>query len=188
MKIGANILKEGNVIKHNEKVLQVMNTNIIKPGKGGAYIQVDMRDLKNGTKINERWRTSDTVEKLMVEEISVTFLYIADNMINLMNNENFEQFSLKSSILGEKVELLQDGMKLHAEFVDGEVINLKFPRHIKVEINSADAVVKGQTSSSSYKNAITKCNLKILVPPHIKEGDKILIKSENNEYVEKAKE
>ncbi len=188
MKIGTNLLKEGNVIKHNDKVLQVMNTNIIKPGKGGAYIQVEMRDLKNGTKINERWRTSDTVEKLIVEEIRVTFLYISDEMITLMNDVSFEQFSLNSSILGEKVELLQDGMKLSAEVVDGEIINLKLPRYIKVEINSADAVVKGQTASSSYKNAITSCNLKVLVPPHIKEGDKILIKSENNEYVEKAKE
>ena len=187
MKMNANLLKIGNVIKYNDKLLQVLNTNIIKPGKGGAYIQVEMRDLKSGSKVNERWRTSDDVEKVSVNEISVTFLFIENEQINLMNNENYEQFSLEKSILGEKISLLQDGMKLMAESIDGEIYSLKLPRNITVEIQSADAVVKGQTASSSFKNAITTTNSKILVPQHIKEGDKIIINSENLEYLEKAK-
>ena len=187
MKINANLIRVGNVLKYNEKLLQVLNTNIIKPGKGGAYIQVEMRDLKNGTKINERWRTSDDVEKVSVDEFSVTYLYTQNNLITLMNDSTFEQITADTSILGDKINLLQDGMQLTTELIDGEIFNIKLPRNIKVKIQIADAVTKGQTASTSYKNATTTTNIKILVPPHIKEGDEIVINSENLEYVEKAK-
>tara|TARA_B100000686_G_scaffold280402_1_gene301525 strand:- start:335 stop:904 length:570 start_codon:yes stop_codon:yes gene_type:complete len=189
MKINANLLKVGNVLKHEEKLLQVLNTSIIKPGKGGAYIQVEMRDLKSGSKINERWRTSDTIEKVAIDEITVTYLFSDNNLITVMNNESFDQLTIDKSLIGKKNELLEDGMKLNLELVDNEIISLKFPKNIKVEIKSADAVVKGQTaSSSSFKNALTTKNIKILVPQHIKDGDKIIINSDNLEYVEKAKD
>tara|TARA_Y100000589_G_C27143669_1_gene625868 strand:+ start:840 stop:1406 length:567 start_codon:yes stop_codon:yes gene_type:complete len=187
MKINANLIRVGNVLKYNEKLLQVLNTNIIKPGKGGAYIQVEMRDLKSGTKINERWRTSDDIEKVSVDEFSVTYLFTQNNLITLMNDDTFEQITAEISILGDKINVLQDGMKLTAELIDGEIFNIKLPRNIKVKIQNADAVTKGQTASTSYKNAMTTKNIKILVPPHIKEGDEIIINSDNFEYVEKAK-
>ena len=94
MKINANLLKVGNVLKHEEKLLQVLNTSIIKPGKGGAYIQVEMRDLKSGSKINERWRTSDTIEKVAIDEITVTYLFSDNNLITVMNNESFDQLTI----------------------------------------------------------------------------------------------
>jgi len=188
MKINANLLKVGNVIKHENKLLQVLDTSIIKPGKGGAYIQVEMRDLRSGTKTNERWRTSEDIEKVSVEEINVTYLFSDSENLTLMNNESFDQFTIKKSILGKKIDLLEDGMILVAELINNEIFNLKLPRNIKVEIESADAVVKGQTVSSSFKNAVTTNNIKILVPKHIKDGDKVLINSENYEYVEKAKD
>ena len=188
MKINANLLKVGHIIRHNDRLLQVLNTNIIKPGKGGAYIQVEMRDLKSGSKTNERWRTSDDIEKISVSELLTTFLYIQNDQIMLMNNENFEQFSVNTSIVGQKVNLLEDGMQLTAEIIDDEVINLYLPKQIKVEIKDADAVVKGQTASSSFKNAITTNEIKILVPQHIKNGDKVILNSENLEYIEKAKD
>ena len=187
MKVNANLLRNGNVIKHQNKMLQVMNTNIIKPGKGGAYIQVEMRDLVSGLKTNERWRTSENIEKLSTEEIKSTYLFKDSEKVTLMNSTNYEQFELEVEIFKDKIVLLEDGMQLICETVDGKVINVKFPKSIEVIIEYADAVVKGQTASTSFKNAVTNKGLKILVPPHIKQNDKILINSENFEYLEKSK-
>ena len=175
MKINANLIRVGNVLKYNEKLLQVLNTNIIKPGKGGAYIQVEMRDIKSGAKVNERFRTSENIEKLSVNEMLVTFLFVDDNFITVMNNENFEQSSLDKTLLSGNKDFLSDGIQLTIEIIGDEIVNIKLPKSIVVEVKTADAVVKGQTASSSFKNATTTNDIKILVPPHIKEGDKILI-------------
>ena len=188
MKINANLIKVGNVLKHKDRMMEVLNTSIIKPGKGGAYIQVEMKDLKSGTKFNERWRTADTVEKVSVNEIDVTFLYIENDSFTVMNNQNFEQMTYSSKLISGKEKLLEDGMKITLEMIDDEISTVKFPKNIKVEIKIADAVVKGQTASSSFKNALTTNELNILVPPHIKEGDKVMINSETLNYVEKAKD
>ena len=187
MKVNANLLRNGNVIRHQNKMLQVMNTNIIKPGKGGAYIQVEMRDIKSGAKVNERFRTSENIEKLSVNEISVTFLFIDENFITVMNNENFEQSSLDKNLLSGNKDFLSDGIQLIVEIIGEEIVNIKLPKSITVEVKTADAVVKGQTASSSFKNATTTKDIKILVPPHIKEGEKIIINTDNYEYLEKAK-
>ena len=187
MKIIANLIKVGNVLEHKGKKFHVLNTNTIKPGKGGAYIQVEMRDIKNGAKVNERFRTSENIEKLSVNEMSVTFLFINDNFITIMNNENFEQSSLDKSLLSGNEDFLTDGMQLIVDIIGEEIVNIKLPKSITVEVKTADAVVKGQTASSSFKNATTTKNIKILVPPHIKEGDKIIINTDNYEYLEKAK-
>ena len=188
MKINANLIKVGNVLNHKDKMMEVLNTSFIKPGKGGAYIQVEMKDMKTGTKFNERWRTSDSVEKVSVNEIDVTFLYIENDSFTVMNNQNFEQMTYSSKLISGKEKLLEDGMNLTLEMIDDEISTVKFPKNIKVEIKTADAVVKGQTASSSFKNALTTNELNILVPPHIKEGDKVMINSENLNYVEKAKD
>ncbi len=188
MKINANLIKVGNVLNHKDKMMEVLNTSVIKPGKGGAYIQVEMKDIKSGTKFNERWRTSDNVEKVSVNEIDVTFLYIENESFTVMNNQNFEQMTYSSKLISGKEKLLEDGMNITLEMVNNEVATVKFPKNIKVEIKTADAVVKGQTASSSFKNASTTNELNILVPPHIKEGDKVIINSETLNYVEKAKD
>ncbi len=188
MKINANLIKVGNVLKHKDRMMEVLNTSVIKPGKGGAYIQVEMKDMKSGTKFNERWRTSDSVEKVTVNEIDVTFLYIENDSFTVMNNQNFEQMTYSSKLISGKEKLLEDGMNITLEMIDDEISTVKFPKNIKVEIKTADAVVKGQTASSSFKNASTTNELNILVPPHIKEGDKVMINSENFNYVEKAKD
>ena len=187
MKMIANLIKVGNVIKYKEKVFQVLNTNTIKPGKGGAFIQVEMRDLNSGAKINERFRTSENVEKLSVTEKQVTYLFTENNLITVMNNDDFEQISLNHELLVGNKDFLTDGIQLTIDMIDGSIVGIKLPKSIVVEIQNADAVVKGQTASSSFKNAITTNNIKILVPQHIKEGDKVIINTENSEYVEKAK-
>ena len=187
MKIIANLLRNGNIIKHQDKMYQVIKTSTIKPGKGGAYIQVEMRDIVNGLKTNERWRTSENVEKLNTEEVEATFLFINQDKITLMQNDTYEQIEIDASILKNKVNLLEDGMQIKVDVVDEKIINVNLPKTIEVEIDYADAVVKGQTASTSYKTASTKKGLKISVPPHIKQGDKIIIHSENLEYIEKSK-
>lgn len=187
MKIIANLIRVGNIIKYQEKIYQVLNTNTIKPGKGGAFIQVEMRNLLTGVKTHERWRTSENIEKLNTEEIECTYLFKDSESLTLMNKENFEQFQYDIKNLGNKILLLEDGMTLIADYIDNKIINIKFPKSVKIKIESADAVVKGQTASTSFKNAETDNGLRVLVPPHIKPGDKIIINSENFEYIEKSK-
>ena len=188
MKMIANLIKVGNVIKYKDKTLQVMNTNTIKPGKGGAFIQLEMRDLKSGSKVNERLRTSENVEKLNVNEVSVTYLFSENNMITVMNNENYEQITLNEELLNGNKNFLEDGVQLFLDIIAEEIVGMRLPKTITVEVREADAVVKGQTASSSFKNALTTNELNILVPPHIKEGDKVMINSETLNYVEKAKD
>ena len=188
MKINANLIRVGNVLNHKDRMMEVLNTSTIKPGKGGAFIQVEMKDMKTGTKFNERWRTSDSVEKVSVNEINVTFLYIENDSFTVMNNQNYEQMTYSSKLISGKEKFLEDGMNITLEMVDDKISTVKFPKNIKVEIKTADAVVKGQTASSSYKNALTTNELSILVPPHIKEGDKVMINSETLNYIEKAKD
>ena len=188
MKMIANLVKTGNVIKYKDRVFQVMNTNTIKPGKGGAFIQLEMRDLKSGSKVNERLRTSENIEKLNVNEINVTYLFSENNMITVMNNENYEQLTLNDNLLSGNKNFLEDGIQLSLNIIGEEIIGIRLPKTITVEIKEADAVVKGQTASSSFKNAITSKNIKLLVPQHIKEGDKIIINTENLEYLEKSRD
>lgn len=188
MKINANLIKAGNLLKHKEKMFEVLNTSVIKPGKGGAFIQVEMKDIESGAKFNERWRTSESIEKISVNEQEVTFLFIENDTFTVMNNQNYEQISCSSKLISGKEKLLEDGMKLFLIIVDDKITGIKFPKNIKVKIKNADAVVKGQTASSSFKSATTTNDLRILVPPHIKEGDCVLISSEDLDYVEKAKD
>ena len=188
MKIIANLLKVGNVIKFKGKLLQILNTNTIKPGKGGAFIQLEMRDLKSGSKINERLRTSENIEKANTSEIKVTFLFLENNQLTVMNNTNYEQTQINKNLLTGDINLLEDGIQLFLDLIDDEIVNIRFPKSLIVKIKDADAVVKGQTASSSFKNATTTNNIKILVPPHINEGDSVVINSENLEYIEKSKD
>ena len=188
MKMIANLIKVGNVIKYKDRVFQVMGTNTIKPGKGGAFIQLEMRDLKSGSKVNERLRTSENIEKLNVNEVNVTYLFSEDNMITVMNNENYEQLTLSDDLLGGNKNFLEDGLQLYLDIIAEEIVGIRLPKTVTVEIKQADAVVKGQTASSSFKNALTTKNIKVLVPQHIKEGDKIIINTENLEYLEKSRD
>ena len=188
MKMIANLIKVGNVIKYKDKVFQVMNTNTIKPGKGGAFIQLEMRDLKSGSKVNERLRTSESIEKLNVNEINVTYLFSENNMITVMNNENYEQITLNDDLFNGNVNFLEDGIQLFLDTIADEIVGIRLPKSITVLIKEADAVVKGQTASSSFKNAVTTKGIKVLVPAHIKVGDKIIINSENLEYLEKSRD
>ncbi|CAA7620335.1 elongation factor P [Magnetospirillum sp. UT-4] len=187
MKINANLIRVGNIIEHNGKQWAVLKTAIVQPGKGGAFITVEMRDIRTGTKTNERWRTADTVEKCNVEEKECTFLFLDGEHLTFMDAESFEQFTVPSEILGDAAAFLQDGMVVAVDFIEGSPVSVSLPEKVVMTVTEADPVVKGQTASSSYKPAKLENGLKILVPPFIAEGEKIVVNTGDCSYVERAK-
>ena len=187
MKIQANTIRPGNVIEHNGKQWGVLKIQLIQPGKGGAFIQVEMRDVKSGNKTNERWRTADTVEKLSVEENECTFLFGDSDILTFMDSTSYEQFTVPREMLGETAAFLQDGMVVMAELIEGTPVAIQLPTTVIMEIVEADPVVKGQTAASSYKPAILSNGVKVLVPPFIETGTKIVVNTVECAYVERAK-
>ncbi|MGE5546253.1 MAG: elongation factor P [Solirubrobacterales bacterium] len=187
MKINANLIRPGNVIEHNGKQWAVLKIQIVQPGKGGAFITVEMRDIRTGTKTNERWRTADTVEKCNVEEKECSFLFAEGASLTFMDQENFEQFSVPTELIGDSAAFLQDGMIVSVDFIEGSPVSISLPEKVVMTVAEADPVVKGQTASSSYKPAKLENGLKILVPPFIAEGEKIVVATADCTYVERAK-
>ena len=188
MKIQANTIRAGYVIEADNKQWAVLKTELILPGKGSAFIQVEMRDVKSGNKTNVRYRTSETVEKLMVEEKECTFLYADGDTLTFMDSENYEQFTLQRDQIGDAAAFLQDGMVVLAEMIEGTVTSAKLPQQVTMEIVQADPVVKGQTASSSYKPALLENGVRVMVPPHIESGTRIVVRTEDATYVERAKD
>lgn len=187
MKIQANTIRPGYVIEHEGKQMSVIKIQLIQPGKGGAFIQVEMRDVATGVKTNERWRTQDTVEKLTVDEREFNYLYNDGDMLTFMDNETYEQVSLPRDILGDSAPFLQENMQVSVDTIEGKPVAVHLPQTVILEVVEADAVVKGQTASSSYKPAKLENGLKILVPPFIAEGEKIIVNTTDCTYVERAK-
>ena len=187
MKQQANLIRAGQVIEHGGRRWTVVKQNIVIPGKGNAIIQVEMRDLKTGTKTNERWRTADTVERLMTDNKDFTYSYTDGDNLVLMDPETYEQLSVPVDILGEQAPFLQDNMQIEADLVEGEVVALHLPASVILEIVEADPVVKGQTATSSYKPAKLSNGVKTMVPPFIEVGERIVVKTEDASYVERSK-
>lgn len=188
MKIQANTIRPGNVIEHDGKQWNVLKTEMLLPGKGNAFVQVEMRDIKSGNKTNMRYRTAETVEKLMVEEKECTFLYADGETLNFMDGETFEQFSLPRGTVGDPAAFLQDGMAVTAELIDGNVTGVSLPQHAVVTVIEAEPVVKGQTASSSFKPAVVDNGVRVMVPPHIEAGTRIVVSTADASYVERAKD
>ncbi len=187
MKQQANLIRAGQVIEHEGRRWTVLKQQIITPGKGGAFIQVEMRDLKSGNKTNERWRTADTVERLMTEEKEYTYSYSDGNTLGLMDAETSEETHVPRSLLGDAAPFLQDNMQVTVDLVEGEPVGIHLPPTVVLEVVEADPVVKGQTAASSYKPAKLSNGVKTSVPPFIETGEKIVVKTEDGSYVERAK-
>ncbi|APH54364.1 Protein translation elongation factor P (EF-P) [Granulibacter bethesdensis] len=187
MKQQANLIRAGQVIEHDGRRWTVLKQQIITPGKGGAFIQVEMRDLKTGNKTNERWRTADTVERLMTEEKDYTYSYTDGDNLVLMDPETFEQALIPTEILGDAVAFLQDNMQVTVDLVEGDPVAIHLPAQVTLEIVEADPVVKGQTASSSYKPAKLSNGVRVMVPPFIEAGERIVVRTEDSTYVERAK-
>ena len=187
-KINGNEIRPGNVIEHDGGLWVAVKTNAVKPGKGGAYNQVELKNLINGTKLNERFRAAETVEKVRLEQKDFTFLYEQGDALVFMDDESYEQLELDKEFVGERAAFLQDGMVVTAELIDGVVAGATLPQHVIVEVTEADAVVKGQTASSSYKPALVENGVRVMVPPHIGSGTRIVVNTEDASYVERAKD
>ena len=176
MKINGNAIKPGNVISHNGRIWVAVKTSHVKPGKGGAFAQVELRDIRDGTKLNERFRATESVERVILDEIECSYLYNEGETHIFMHSETFEQISVSKEMIGEAEAFLQDGMIVSVSLYNGEPISATLPDYTTVTIIEADAVVKGQTASSSYKPAIADNGVRIMVPPFIDTGTKIVVK------------
>jgi elongation factor P len=187
MKQQANQMRPGQVIEYEGRRWTVLKIAIITPGKGGAFIQVEMRDIKTGTKKDDRWRTADTVERLMTEDKEFTYSYADGDNLVLMDPETFEQTIVPSAILGDRLPFLAENMTVSCKLIEGDPVGMDLPQQVTLEVVEADPVVKGQTASSSYKPAMLSNGIKTMVPPFVTAGEKIVVKTEDASYVERAK-
>ena len=186
MKILGNEIKPGMIIEHKNDLWEVLKTQHVKPGKGGAFNQVEMKNVNNNTKLNERFRSSDSVEKASLEEQKFNFLYEDENDYYFINPKSFEQINIKKEIIEEKGKFLTEGLEVIINFYDENALSVNLPNQIQCKIDSTDVALKRQTVSSSYKPAILNNGLKIQVPPFIESGDIILVDTRTIEYVKKV--
>ena len=185
MKINASEIRAGMLFEYKDDLWQVLKTQHVKPGKGGAFAQVEMKSVNKNTKLNERFRSSETVEKASLEETNFNFLYEDESNYFFINPKSFEQIEIKKDIIGEKGKLLTENLEVSVSFYNDSPISVSLPNQVNCKIESTDAALKGQTVSSSYKPAILDNGLKIQVPPFIESGDIILVDTRTIEYVKK---
>ena len=185
MKINAGEIRVGMLLEHKNDLWQVLKTQHVKPGKGGAFAQVEMKSVNKNTKLNERFRSSETVEKASLEETKYNFLYEDENNYFFMDPNSFEQVELKKDIIGEKGKLLTENLEVTISFYNELPISIDLPNQVTCKVEETDAALKGQTVSSSYKPAVLNNGLNIQVPPFIEAGDKIIIDTRNLEYLKK---
>ena len=187
MKILGNEIKPGMIIEHKDNLWSVLKTQHVKPGKGGAFNQVELKSIQKGTKLNERFRSSDTVERAVLDEKKFSFLYEDENNCHFMDQTNFEQIQINKKLIGEKSKLLKENMEVNLQFHEDEPLSVDLPSSVELKIETTDAAIKGQTASSSYKPATLENGIKIMVPPFINADDKIVLDTRTLEYVKKVK-
>jgi len=188
MKINGNAIRPGMVIEHQGRLWRATRIQHTQPGKGGAYLQVEMKDIRDGTKLNERFRSSETVERVRLDQKDYQYLYADGDMYTFMDNETFDQIAIAGDLIGDdQVPFLQEGMTVTIESHEGGPIGVTLPDTVVLEVVEADAVVKGQTASSSYKPARLANGVRTLVPPHIETGTRIVVNTADGSYVERAK-
>ena len=188
MKINGNSIKPGNIIEHQGRLWRAVKTQHTQPGKGGAYLQVELKDIRDGTKLNERLRSSETVERVRLDEDPYQFLFASGDEYTFMDQNTFEQIGLNADLIGEPAVFLQEGMVVTLESYEGSPISVELPETVTMRIVEADAVVKGQTASSSYKPAKLENGVRVMVPPHIESGTRIVVNTADATYVERAKD
>jgi len=187
MKILGNEIKPGMIIEHKDDLWSVLKTQHVKPGKGGAFNQVELKSIRKGTKLNERFRSSDSVDRAILDDKKFSFLYEDEKSCHFMDQTNFEQIKINKSLLGEKSKLLKENMEVNVQFYDDLALSVDLPSSVELKIESTDAAIKGQTASSSYKPATLENGIKIMVPPFINPDDKIILDTRTLEYIKKIK-
>ena len=186
MKINGNEIRPGNILEHNGGLWAAVKVQHVKPGKGGAFAQVELRNLRNGSKLNERFRSADKVERVRLEQKDQQFLYETDGMLVFMDAETYEQIELSVELLGDRRPFLQDGMTVVIEYYDAEALNVSLPEKVVCTIAETEPVVKGQTAANSFKPAVLDNGLRIMVPPFIAEGETVEVMTESFEYAGRA--
>ena len=186
MKINAGEIRVGMLLEYKNDLWQVLKTQHVKPGKGGAFAQVEMKSLNKNTKLNERFRSSETVEKASLEETTFNYLYSDEANFFFMDPKTFEQIEIKKETVGDRGKLLTENLKVSVSFYNGNPISIELPNQVQCKIETTDVALKGQTVSSSYKPATLDNGLNIQVPPFIEAGDEIIVDTRNLEYVKKV--
>ena len=185
MKISGNEIRVGMLIEHKNDLWQVLKTQHVKPGKGGAFAQIEMKSVNRNTKLNERFRSSDTVEKASLDEIKFSYLYEDEDDYYFINPKTFEQINIKKDIIGEKGKLLTENLEVDISFYNESPLSVEMPNQVTCKVKTTDVALKGQTVSSSYKPATLDNGINIQVPPFIESEDEIIIDTRTIEYVKK---
>ena len=188
MKIGGVEIRPGFVIEHKGRLWVAVKIFHTQPGKGGAYMQVELKDLRDGTKLNERFRSAESVERVRLDQRDYQYLYADGDMLTFMDSESFEQISLPRDLVGDQAVFLQDSMMVTIESYEGSPIRVALPETVVCEVAETDAVVRGQTAAASYKPAKLGNGVRIMVPPHIEAGTRIVVNTADASYVERAKD
>lgn len=187
MKINGNAIRPGYVVEHNGRLWVAVKIQHTQPGKGGAYLQVELKDIRTGSKLNERFRSSETVERVRLDEKDFQYLFNSGDDYTFMDSITFEQITIHKDLIGDPVIYLQEGMTVTLSSHEGEIISVNLPDTVIMNIIEADPVVKGQTASSSYKPAVLENGERIMVPPHIESGTRVVVNTADGTYVERAK-
>ena len=186
MKMNGNEIKPGNIIKHQDGLWVAVKCQAVKPGKGGAFNQVELKNLIDGRKLNERFRAAETVERVRLEQKTHTYLYEDGDMLVFMNTENYEQIFLAKDFIGDRAAYLTDNMEVELEFYEEKPISVSLPDQVVLEVAETEPVVKGQTAANSFKPAILENGVRTNVPPFINQGERLVILTEDGSYVKRA--
>ena len=189
MKINGNAIRPGMVIEHQGRLWRAVKIQHTQPGKGGAYLQVELKDIRDGTKLNERFRSSEDVERVRLDQKEYQYLFSDGDMYTFMDTQTYDQVALNEDLIGDdQVQFLQDGMTVTVESFENEIISVQLPDTVTLEVTEADAVIKGQTAAASYKPAKLENGIRVMVPPHIEVGTRIVVNTGDLTYVERAKD
>lgn len=185
-KINGNEIRRGNIIEHNGGLWVAVKTDHVKPGKGGAFAQVELKNLRNGSKLNERFRSADKVERVRLEQKDQQFLYENDGMLVFMDTETYEQIELPADLLGDARPFLQDGMTVQIEYYEQEALSAALPEKVVCRIVETEPAIKGQTAANSFKPAVLENGVRIMIPPFVEQDTEVVVNTETLEYVERA--
>jgi elongation factor P len=189
MKVPINSIRAGNVVEFNGRLYAAMKVQHVNPGKGGSFVTLEARALKEGNKLQERFRSGETVELVRIDAHDCTYLYKEGDDFHFMNKDSYEQFTMTTDMIGaERAPFLQDGMEVIVSMHESTPVGIEIPKSVTLKIVEADAVVKGQTASSSYKPAVLENGVRVMVPPHVGAGTRIVVNTETGEYMERAKD
>ncbi len=185
-KVAGNEVRPGMVIELNGQLWSVVKTQSVKPGKGGAYNQVELKNVVSGGKLNERFRSAETVDEVQLERRDFQYLYASGDMLTFMDMQNYDQIEIEADFVGDRTQFLQDGMRVVVQMHDGKPLGISLPQQVVLEVVEADPVTRGQTAASSYKSATLENGLRVQVPPFIEKGTRVIVSTDDGSYVKRA--